>query len=514
MRLNTPVTQREYPLSDDAILMSTTDPTGHITYANAAFVQASGFERAELIGQPHNLIRHPDMPSEAFGDLWKTIRAGEPWTALVKNRRQDGDHYWVRANVGAMRRGGELHGFISVRTKPSADEVTAAEKLYRRMREGKAKGLKLFKGVLLHRGFFGFLSIHQLVPLRWRMRAAFAIVFLIPMITSLLAGLTPTSQWTVAASLLAAVFIGDLLLEAQISSPLSRILIQAKRVASGQSAEDLHFSRVDEIGLLMRCINQSGLNLRSLVDDVLEQVGGVRAASSEIAQGNLDLSSRTEQAAASLEETAASMEQIAGVVQQNANSAKKANELATVASSAAERGGAAVGQVVQVMGEITLSSKKISEIINVIDGISFQTNILALNAAVEAARAGEQGRGFAVVAGEVRNLAQRSVQAAREIKTMISDSVQNIEKGTAIVDEAGKAMAEIVTQVKHVTDLIGEITVATQEQSSGIGQINVAVSQMDQTTQQNAALVEQSAAAAAMLKDQASKLSDAISAFG
>jgi len=249
------------------------------------------------------------------------------------------------------------------------------------------------------------------------------------------------------------------------------------------------------------------------MSQVLQAAESINTASREIAQGNLDLSSRTEQQASRLQETAASMDEMTATVKQNSETAKQANQLAASASEVAAKGGEVVGHVVSTMGEITASSRKISEIIAVIDGIAFQTNILALNAAVEAARAGEQGRGFAVVAGEVRSLAQRSAQAAREIKTLISDSVERVETGSRLVNDAGQTMADIVTQVRRVTDLIGEIASATMQQNAGIGQVNQAVTQLDQMTQQNAALVEQSAAAAASLKEQADNLAAALAAF-
>jgi methyl-accepting chemotaxis protein len=239
----------------------------------------------------------------------------------------------------------------------------------------------------------------------------------------------------------------------------------------------------------------------------------INTASAEIASGNQDLSARTEQAASNLEETAASMEQLTSTVRQSADSARQANQLASSASEIAVRGGNVVGQVVTTMNEINASSKKISDIIGVIDGIAFQTNILALNAAVEAARAGEQGRGFAVVAAEVRSLAQRSAQAAKEIKGLIGSSVDRVEAGSRLAAEAGQTMSEIVGSVQRVSDIIGEITAASGEQSDGIGQVNVAVSQLDQMTQQNAALVEESAAAAESLKDQATRLAQVVQVF-
>ena len=254
-------------------------------------------------------------------------------------------------------------------------------------------------------------------------------------------------------------------------------------------------------------------SLRETVVTIRAGVDSVSTASTQIASGNEDLSSRTEQQSSNLQQTAASMEELTSTVHQSADNARQANQLASRASEAAANGGAVVSQVVATMEQISASSRKIAEIIGVIDGIAFQTNILALNAAVEAARAGEQGRGFAVVAGEVRTLAQRSAAAAREIKSMIAASVETVENGSRLVNDAGAAMGEIVQQVKHVTDLIGEISSAAVEQSAGIGQVNTAISEMDKVTQQNAALVEESAAAAETLREQATRLADAVSAF-
>jgi methyl-accepting chemotaxis protein len=287
----------------------------------------------------------------------------------------------------------------------------------------------------------------------------------------------------------------------------------AEAVAAGDLTHAIEVTGTDEIALLQGALARMVSRLRAMVQQVESGVSSMATASSEIAQGNQDLSSRTEQQASSLQQTAASMEQMTSTVKHNADTASQASQLASAASEVAERGGTVVAQVVSRMGEISASSRKIEEIITVIDGIAFQTNILALNAAVEAARAGEQGRGFAVVAGEVRNLAQRSAQAAREIKGLIGDSVAKVDAGSKLVNEAGTTMGEIVSQVKRVTDLIGEITSATMEQSSGIGQVNQAVTHLDQMTQQNAALVEQSAAAAQSLKEQADRLAQAVAMF-
>ncbi len=298
-----------------------------------------------------------------------------------------------------------------------------------------------------------------------------------------------------------------------ITRPLRRAAAIVQQVSEGDLSLEVKAEGRDESAQLLRSLAAMIASLRNLVGQVRSGVDSVGTASAQIAAGNTDLSSRTEQQASSLQQTAASMEQMTATVKHNADAARQANQLAASASQVAAKGGAVVTQVIQRMEEISESSSKIAEIINVIDGIAFQTNILALNAAVEAARAGEQGRGFAVVAGEVRNLAQRSAQAAREIKALITDSVIKVESGSALVDDAGRTMGEIVAQVKRVTDLIGEISSSTLEQSNGIGQVNQAVSQLDQMTQQNAALVEESAAAAASLREQADRLAQAVEVF-
>ncbi len=298
-----------------------------------------------------------------------------------------------------------------------------------------------------------------------------------------------------------------------ITRPLREAVDFADTIAHGDLTRRMAVNRQDEFGSLLRSLTEMQNGLLRVVGQIRDASDGISQASSEIASGNQDLSGRTEQAASNLEETAASMEELTATVRQSADSARQANQLASSAAEVAQKGGAVVGQVVQTMDDITQSSQRISDIISVIDGIAFQTNILALNAAVEAARAGEQGRGFAVVAGEVRTLAQRSAQAAKEIKDLINASVERVQDGSRLVQDAGSTMNEIVSSVQRVTDIIGEITAAAAEQSEGIGQVNVAVSQLDQMTQQNAALVEQSSAASESLRDQAGRLSQAIAAF-
>jgi len=307
--------------------------------------------------------------------------------------------------------------------------------------------------------------------------------------------------------------IGTVFLVRSICHPMEKLADIGRRIGDGDLDVEVDTRRDDEIGHVMKSLAAMRDALRNIVGQVREAAESIQVASAEVASGNTDLSHRTEQTASSLQQTASSMEQLTGNVRQSADAASQANQLAASASTVARRGGDVVAEVVSTMDEINQSSKRIADIIGTIDGIAFQTNILALNAAVEAARAGEQGRGFAVVAGEVRSLAQRSAEAAREIKTLIGTSVDKVETGARLVQDAGSTMSEIVASVQRVTDIIGEITAAAGEQSAGIGQVNGAVNSLDQMTQQNAALVEQSAAAAESLKDQAHRLAEVVNRF-
>ena len=314
----------------------------------------------------------------------------------------------------------------------------------------------------------------------------------------------------------ASLILGGLLsawLVRSITQPIRRAVEAANRIADLDLTDTIASHDRDETGRMLKALATMQGSLRALVAQVRTSTDSIGTASAEIADGSLDLSSRTEEAASSLQQTAASIEQMNGTVQQSTQSARTANELASAAADVAMRGGAVVSQVVSTMDEINASSRRIADIIGVIDGIAFQTNILALNAAVEAARAGEQGRGFAVVATEVRSLAQRSAAAAKEIKTLIGASVERVEVGTRLVADAGSTMGEVVDAAKRVSTVIGEISQAATEQSQGLGQVNTAVSQLDQVTQQNAALVEESAAAAESLKLQAQQLAETVQRF-
>ncbi|ABM93297.1 methyl-accepting chemotaxis protein [Methylibium petroleiphilum] len=340
-----------------------------------------------------------------------------------------------------------------------------------------------------------------------------------PAVSTKLGDLQKNAQrtlWTIAGLVLATAVFGAWLgwaIRQSVRGPVEDVVASVSRIAAGDLATKISSSGRDEIAWLNHELNQMRKKLLSTIAQVRESAEQVSVASNEIASGNTDLSTRTETQASGLQQTASSMEQLTSTVRQNADNAQQANQLVVSASDVASRGGEVMTQVVSTMNDINSSARKIADIIGVIDGIAFQTNILALNAAVEAARAGEQGRGFAVVAGEVRNLAQRSAAAAKEIKTLIGDSVDKVETGTRLVDQAGSTMDEILASVRQVTHIMSEISVASREQSAGIEQVNRSIEQMDSSTQQNAALVEQAAAASHSLRDQSHKLTEAVKVF-
>ena len=891
MRTNMPVTNNEYVLTDSDSIVSKTDLQGKITFINEDFKRISGFREEELIGQPQNVVRHPDMPVEAFADFWATLKAGRPWVGMVKNRCKNGDYYWVQARATPISERGQLTGYMSVRGKPSRTQVEAADRAYQLFRDGKAGGLKIQDGKVVKASLLGKLNIFKDMSIKSRLmviigvlstlllaigvlgligmsqsnerlrtvyedrviglgqisgiqklllrnrlaievsiftptaevirvrtaevdknieeigklwdaymatyfkpderiladkfaedRKKYVVTGLKPAVAALRAGnlkeasrltvevmrpaFVPVGEGITALSdlqineakiefdgakanfstiriitisaiiigLILSAWLGYMLIRA-IVGPLQKSIGYFGKLAEGKYDNNIEIDNHDELGRVMdalqsmqiklgfdvnesrrvadeatriqialdnvatsvmiadnerniiymnrsveemfkvaendikkdlpkfnkdtlkgtsidsfhknpahqkqllatftstwraevmiggrtfalaanpvmndkgerlgsvvewndrtlevatekevsamvegavmgdfsRRMDMSGKtgffkqlgegmnkltetsevslnevvrmlsalakgdltdkitneyfgtfgqlkddsnatveNLKKIISQVKEATDTINTASKEIATGNADLSQRTEEQASSLEETAASMEELTSTVKQNAENAKQANQLAKGASEVAIKGGEVVGQVVGTMSSINESSRKIVDIISVIDGIAFQTNILALNAAVEAARAGEQGRGFAVVAAEVRNLAQRSAAAAKEIKTLIGDSVDKVEVGTKLVDEAGKTMEEIVNAVKRVTDIMSEISAASNEQSTGIEQVNQAITQMDEVTQQNAALVEEAAAAAESLEEQAQFLAEAVSIF-
>ncbi len=513
MRNNQPVTQQQYVFDNNATLMSTTDLNSYITYANDSFIEVSGFTPEEINGQPHNMVRHPDMPPEAFADMWSTLKQGEPWTALVKNRRANGDHYWVRANAIPVVRNGSVRGYMSVRTQPTADEVQQTEQLYREFREGRAGNRRFHKGLIVRTGAMRWRSLLKTLPLRWRIRSTLLTLLPVSVLGVWLLGLAAGHVAAFTALMAVLLLLTGAWLEHQISRPIERVCQQALSVATGNSNQVEQMDRVDEVGMTLRAIGQLGLMFRWLVDDVSGQAINVLGASDSIAQGNNDLSRRTEQAAANVQQTAATMNEMTATVKSNTETAAEVNKLSISTSKAALKGGEAMDDMVKMMAEIADSSARIANITSVIDGIAFQTNILALNAAVEAARAGEQGKGFAVVAGEVRSLAQRSASAASEIKHLVETSASRVRVGTEHVNDAGKTMQDIVNQVQNVTALIAQISSATAEQATALSEVSLAVEDLDNITHQNAARVQEGAEASDRMARQATRLVEAISVF-
>ncbi len=507
----TAAANQEYVLKDGEVIITCTDPASHITYANEAFVVSSGYALTECMGKPQNLVRHPDMPKAAFADLWATIQSGEPWSGIVKNRRKDGGFYWVRANVTPVKEGGQIAGYVSVRVKPTPAEIEAASQIYAQMNAGTLAGRKLHKGEMIPTGILGFVHAVWRLPFAartWLIAGLIVACFAVPAFASFfLPPETALALSRIASLAGIAVTIGfSAYLGAVVAKPVNEITAATTEALAGNLRVRYPVTGDPALRQLARYLTLLNEKTIGVVADTGASIDVVRASAHELDRGSTDMSSRTEEQAANLEETAATMEQIAAGIKQSSEGARNATRVADEATEAATRGGDAITRVNQTMDGITSTSRRIAEIISVIDGIAFQTNILALNAAVEAARAGEQGRGFAVVASEVRALAQRSATAAKEIKSLIDDSATRVDEGARLVGEATTTMDDIMAQVKRVTSYIGEIAHGTQEQAVGVSQVNEAVAQLDQVTQGNAAIVEQTAANASSLSAQADRL--------
>ncbi|MRV70419.1 PAS domain S-box protein [Duganella sp. FT92W] len=505
----------EYVLADTDTIISKGDLHGKITYVNRDFLNISGYSEAEVMGGPQSVLAHPDTPPQVFDDFVRTLKANKTWTGVTKGRRKNGDYFWVEMIAAPIFENRRPVGCITIRTRPSAEKIRAAESAYQAMRAGAPVAMDQGR-IVRHsplRRWRGWSRLTLAARMNW-LSALMAGLFLAMLAALLpLAGALP--GWLLPACLLGAMLcpLASLLLARGISQPLAQLRGLIDDMSEGNLATGITAHGDGEIDRLRHSLRMLQTNLKLLVSQIKETTELVNGGALRIASDNADLSHRTDTQAESLQRATRSLERLTATVSQNAAAAHEANELARATSGSAAHGQRAVGAVIQTMGAIKHSSRRIADIIGVIDGIAFQTNILALNAAVEAARAGEQGRGFAVVASEVRSLAGRSADAAREIKALIVDSVQQVEAGSRLVDDAGAAITDIVDTVARVTTFMRDIACASGEQKIGIGEVNDAVVGMGSMTRQNAQLVGHAEAESARMRDQAGKLAELVSAF-
>jgi len=516
MRDNGPVNDTEYVLPPDEVIITHTDPEGRITYANPAFLASSEFSLEECLGQPQNIIRHPDMPPEAFADLWATIKAGNSWTGIVKNRRKHGGFYWVRANITPRKDDhGRIVGYMSVRVKPTREEIATAERVYANYRAGRPGSIRIRQGKLVDTSIGGWQRRLANLSLRagtWLFLGFTSALLAASAVFNHFSG----GHWLVTCGTVIAGTIACanmLYVQGYVVRPLAALQQAALSLLSGDTTTRIHVEGTPCIRAVSERLEQVRVKLDGVLKDNILAAKQVSERVSEVVNANAELSNRTTEHAASLEQAAASMEELTAAVSRNTDSSRQAAELARDSAEATERGRDIVASVHSTMGAISESSKRIGEIVGIIDGIAFQTNLLALNAAVEAARAGDQGRGFAVVAQEVRQLAQRSATSAREIRELITASQQTVEQGSNLALEAQRSMQQVVDAVKRVAQVVADIQASSQEQAAGIEQVSSAVAHMDSMTQQDARMAQELMEAAAGLQAQSDQMMAAISAF-
>ncbi len=513
MRENQPNTQREHKFDENLLLISTTDRQGRITHCNQAFVDVSGYSYQQLLGEPHNIVRHPDMPAEAFRDMWATIGHGRPWSGIVKNRRRNGDHYWVNANVVPILEDGKPTGYMSVRHAASAEQVRDAQALYSTIGAQRAgrQTLRLHAGRVRRTGLRDLparmhrLSLSQQLALALTCMVAATLLPLWLLTGYGAAGAT-------AGAVVSAVTIATWF-KRSVQARLDDVERFANDLASCNLRTDIRLVHPHPLSLAMRALFQIRLNLRAVIGDARDEIHGTANAINDIADGARELSSRTEAQASAVQRTTGSVDEIAAAIRRTEETAAAAVRQSDGTATAARAGGAAMASVKDTMRALESGSRQVSNIIGIIEGIAFQTNLLALNAAIEAARAGEQGRGFAVVANEVRTLAQRSSTAAREIRDLISRSVAQVSAGSGQADQANEAVGHTVEQVMRVAQMIDVVTQATGNQSASLAVVNAAVSEFEAMTSSNAQLVRQTTQSVETLNQRTETLKRSIQVF-
>lgn len=519
MRKNLPVNDIETLVKDDQYLISKTDLKGRITYCNPAFVEISGFERDELIGKPHNVIRHPDMPELAFKDLWDTIQAKKPWSGLVKNRRKDGGFYWVLANVTPIFQNNEVTGYASVRIKAEPEAIARADAFYRQINNGEripytiSQGKKRPVGIrkwiatstrIFRKGFvpglmrLGVLAVAGLALPTWLAVNG----------TQMPGGSQALVGLMVVWALLLALYVRKLAKD--ITEPINGAADIIRQISAGNLSINVDTELDNEMGELYFYLDMMRKALIGISAEVMSGADANSEIVSSLQKNSRTLSMQTEDQAASLQETAASIEELTVTVKQNADNARSANTIAGNGLQVAENGSQKVDQVVRSMAEMNDSSRKIESIVKIIEDIAFQTNLLAINASVESARAGDAGRGFGVVAAEVRNLSQKSSEAAKEIKMLVQASVEDVMQSSRLAEEAGSVMKDVMDSVQNMVNIMAEISTASGEQSSGLQQINLAVNQMDHAVHQNSAMVQNLSQTASELAREALELKQSI----
>ena len=504
----------EFLVPESELLMSTTDRTGRITHCNAAFTHVSGYAMDELMGQPHNIVRHPDMPRDAFKDLWTTIGHGRAWSGVVKNLRKDGRYYWVRAYVTPIMEHGKPVGYMSVRVKPTDNEVRAASALYERLNNGTQGKVYLHAGSVRHHGLLNQLGKLQRASFTQRLAT-----LLLPMVAVAL--LFPLMGWTqgwqtgLQAGVLTLLTALTLYRQhVRVTRPFQDVALLAGDIAGCKLDGALPaYQGRHPMAFLLERLKQVHVNLRAVVGDARHEIDGFTVMSRQLTQGSINLAQRTDRQAQDLQETAAAMEQLSATVANAQQSTEEVKVHSEQSAQLAVQGGKAMEEVGALVQGMAQSSQQMGHIISTIESIAFQTNILALNAAVEAARAGEQGRGFAVVAGEVRALAQHSAQAAGEIRQLIAQSSEQMDQSARHMQQAGHTIHQAVNSVTQVSALIHSVVTATREQTQGIAQVNDALNDLDAVTQDNARLAEESAHSAQHMDTNAGILRRTLDVF-